>query len=90
MGYTKREFLKILGLGLVFMPLASCFSAADDKKKADDTSSEKPEEKSDSNEGVKASESDVLVLKRDDAAYEKFNQGFNKRLHFLPKYIFYT
>jgi FAD/FMN-containing dehydrogenase len=87
MGYTKREFLKILGLGLVFMPLASCFSAADDKKKAEDKPSGKSEGNSDSKDAVKASEADVLVLKRDDAAYEKFNQGFNKRLHFLPKYI---
>jgi hypothetical protein len=86
MGYTKREFLKIMGLGLIFLPLASCFNNVADKKKTKDASPKTPDAPPNSHD-AKLSETDVVLLKRDDTAYEKFNQGFNKRLHFLPKYI---
>ena len=36
---TKREFLKVLGLGLAFMPFVSCFDSDDkrEEKESDDT-----------------------------------------------------
>lgn len=87
MPYTKREFLKIMGLGLVFMPFIGCFSSDDNKKKpTNDSSDNKNNKASDSGE-IKITTADVVILERDDEAYAKFNQGFNKRLHFLPKYI---
>lgn len=83
---TKREFLKIMGLGLAFMPFISCFDNNSDKatstegeagKKADE-----PEEA-----GIKITDADVLILSRNDTAYAAFNEAFNKRIKHLPKYI---
>lgn len=87
MGYTKREFLKIMGLGLVFMPFIGCFNSESKKevKHPENGMPDVPDVNDD--ETINVTDADVLMLTRNDAAYEKFNQGFNKRLHFLPKYI---
>lgn len=88
MGYTKREFLKIMGLGLVFMPFVSCFDSGSKKPEGNNGASGKPERDDNAEAaGIKVTEADVVLLTRDDAAYARLNEGFNKRLHFLPKYI---
>ncbi len=80
--YTKREFLKLMGLGLVCLPFISCF----DQEREEVVAQAAPENTSDSHT-PEISEADLLLLQRNDEAYETYNQGFNKRLHFLPKYI---
>lgn len=85
--YTKREFLKILGLGLAFMPFISCFdnSSNKDEKKKEGSPEQEPGNATD--EEIKVTDADVLLLTRNEAAYEAYNQGFNKRISHLPKYI---
>jgi len=82
--YSKRQFLKILGLGIAFLPLMSCFTSEENKtivsNDAKDKNSEKPQL-------PEPNPDDILLLQRHHDAYAQYNQGFNKRLHFLPKYI---
>ncbi len=86
--YTKREFLRILGLGLVFMPLVGCF----DSKSSDAKESKQPGDADtgkagDGPEELKITDEDMILLSRNDAAYERYNTAFNKRIQHLPKYI---
>jgi FAD/FMN-containing dehydrogenase len=83
--YTKREFLKMMGLGIAFLPFMSCF---DHKEK--ETVQELPEDKKPDNgkqPETEITDADVLLLSRNDTAYESFNTAFNKRIKHLPKYI---
>lgn len=86
--YTQREFLKMMGLGIAFLPFASCFNSGDHKKSVNhkkDTLSEpvKEEELVE----IQITDEDVVLLTRMEEAYKKFNEAFNKRIHHLPKYI---
>jgi FAD/FMN-containing dehydrogenase len=87
MAYTKREFLKIMGLGLVFMPFIGCFNSESKKEEGHSGIGAADVDDGKEKETIDVTAADVLMLTRDDETYEKFNQGFNKRLHFLPKYI---
>lgn len=87
MGYTKREFLRIMGLGILFIPFIGCFDSNDKKANASSSPKIPAIGSGDDDKEIKVTEADVLMLTRNEAAYEQFNQGFNKRLHFLPKYI---
>jgi len=90
MGYTKRAFLRIMGLGLVFMPFISCFDG-----NRSDAREGRPDVPGggdaggagDPDKDSPVTDADVLLLTRNEASYEQFNQCYNKRLHFLPKYI---
>lgn len=89
-GYTKREFLKIMGLGLAFMPFISCFDhkGSNGSGTKDAGEQEKGDEKkADEGGEIKVTEADVLLLSRNDTAYATFNEAFNKRIRHLPKYI---
>lgn len=88
--YTKREFLKRLGIGLTFLPFLSCF----DEAGKEGTSNSKPKTAPGTTTDWEAtsdlpevSADDVLMLERQDERYTAFNQGFNKRIKKLPKYI---
>jgi len=72
---------------MVFMPLAACFDAGSNKETHLSGGDDKKEADTDEDATIKVTDADVLLLTRNDASYEKFNQAFNKRLHFLPKYI---
>lgn len=83
--YTKREFLKIMGLGLAFMPFIGCFdhsSSDKEQKKHKDTA---PDTSSD--DAIQVTDADVLLLTRNDNRYGTFNTAFNKRIKQLPQYI---
>lgn len=86
--YSKREFLRLMGLGIAFMPFISCF---DDKPSADQAKAngKDPAQKAGLSEPdqIAVTEDDVLMLTRNDAAYASFNTAFNKRIQYLPKYI---
>jgi FAD/FMN-containing dehydrogenase len=82
--YSKREFLKIMGLGLVFLPFIGCF----DQEEGPGKIKAKPSgEIGEEGQELAVTEADLLLLSRNDAAYARFNAGFNKRIHHLPKYI---
>ena len=86
--YSKRAFLKILGLGLVFLPVAGCFEYSNEKKKTTQKDDKKDPTGDDiKDDGIKVTDADVLLLTRNDSAYMAFNEAFNKRIHHLPKYI---
>lgn len=88
MPYTKREFLKIMGLGMVFMPFIGCFSENKEKPVSDNGHAESGKDSlALKKPSLEISDADVVLLYREDEAYARLNQGFNKRLHFLPKVI---
>lgn len=84
--YTKREFLKLLGgLSLGFIPFISCYTQEHkNNSREQDTSAAGDSSKSNENS---ISDEDVVILSRDDKAYEQFNMAFNKRIRKFPKYI---
>lgn len=86
---SKRQFLKMMGgLSLGLLPLAGCFSR-EERRKAQSkpvrtgANIDKPEAEAQ----YHITDKDVIVLKRDDAAFEEYNRSYNKRIHLLPKYI---
>jgi FAD/FMN-containing dehydrogenase len=83
--YNKREFLKILGLGLAFLPFIGCFDH--NKSDGDSDSGAVPEDDSIGSDEIKVTEADLILLTRNDTAYAGFNEGFNRRIKHLPKYI---
>ncbi len=85
--YTKREFLKLMGgLSLGFLPFISCY---DNNSKAAEKQGQqgKPEDAIANDEELTVTDSDVVMLTRNEAAYAQFNEGFNKRIQQMPKYI---
>lgn len=86
--YTKREFLRIMGLGLVFLPLIGCFdSGTKEETKASGKTGDEEDVPAAAGTELKVTDEDVLLLSRNDAAYETYNAAFNKRIKHLPKYI---
>lgn len=83
--YTKREFLKILGLGIAFLPIMGCFETRRPEEKEANKIPEQPDTTTKTT--ISISDDDVQLLLRNDEAYAAYNQGFNKRLRFLPKYM---
>lgn len=89
--YSKREFLKIMGLGIIFMPFISCFDQASNTtpENEEDLNKNSPSKEPESNKDAEfnITDADVIILSRNDTNYAKFNQGFNKRIQKFPKYI---
>lgn len=94
--YSKREFLKILGLGIAFVPFISIYSACKSGDREEENKDEGAKNKTSTpnkNDGIsdtnldKFEPKDLVLLKRDDALFEKYQQGFNKRIKKTPKYI---
>ena len=83
---TKREFLKVMGLGLAFMPFISCFDN-EDKNKNEEKKADNNKQDNATKEEVKISDEDVIILTRNENAYAQYNEAFNKRITHLPKYI---
>jgi hypothetical protein len=86
--YTQREFLKMLGLGMAFLPMAGCFHAVNHNESAEqegDTVS--GDRKQGGQAEIEVTDDDVVLLTRSEEAYAEFNRAFNKRIHYLPKYI---
>ena len=89
--YTKREFLRMMGLGIAFMPFISCFGNGNNAETptsgAPGTPDQKPAEGSETIDLAKASPADVILLTRSDKDYAAFNKSFNARVKKMPKYI---
>lgn len=82
--YTQREFLKMLGATVAFLPFLACFDQGghgnEEEHTNDSTGAALPP-------AEPVSDADVILLMRDDEAYSRFSRAYNKRLHYLPKYI---
>lgn len=85
--YTQREFLKMLGLGIAFLPLAGCFHASDKDESATNETDTLSGAKPPLAPVLAVSDDDIVLLSRKDAAYLKYNEAFNKLIQHLPKYI---
>lgn len=80
-----------MGLGITFLPFISCFNSGDHHSSTDNTNdslSKEPEEKTkEVREIIEITDNDLILLTRNEVAYARFNEAFNKRIHHLPKYI---
>ena len=97
--YSKREFLKIMGLGLAFLPFISLYTAcsgsnqseqkgeASDKEPGTAPQAAKSSQEEKDLDITKASPDDVILLKRTDEQFTGLNKGFNGRIKKLPLYI---
>lgn len=91
--YSKREFLKLMGLGVAFAPFLSIFNACNNSNESE-VEPPKNEPKELDNPAQQTSENwsklnpeDIILLKRDDPKYQEFNKSFNGRIKKLPLYI---
>lgn len=82
--YTKREFLKMMGLGLAFLPFMGCFDHKEGNSSGD--AGLQPQDKAGA-DLPEVTANDVLLLTRNDEAYASFNQAYNKRIQHFPKHI---
>jgi len=89
MGYTKREFLKLLGLTTVMLPFISCYDLASDNKKEGSERNKDEDSKSGDNReaDLEVSLADLVLMTRNDQKFEQYNSGFNKRIKKAPQYI---
>ncbi|MNU30761.1 putative FAD-linked oxidoreductase YvdP [compost metagenome] len=90
--YTKREFLRMMGLGIAFMPFISCFGSGGNNEnntttKPDVPGNKLPEKDEETIDLSKADPGDVILLTRSDKDYAVFNKAFNARVKKMPKYI---
>lgn len=87
---SKRDFLKLLGgLSLGFLPLVGCFNERKPEEVAatENISGNKTADTTATAPVEPVSESDIVLLQRDDARYAQYNTSYNKRISLLPKYI---
>ena len=87
---NKRQFLHLLGsISLGLLPMMSCY----EKKEA-----KLPDINEETDQLIKkdslppaivehVSESDIILLTRNQADYEQYNINYNKQINHLPKYI---
>lgn len=89
--YSKRAFLKLVGLGIIASPFLSLYTACnnptpDDKEQENETMP--TSNQADSTVTPHAiTAQDVLLLKREDEKYAIYNEYFNANIQKLPKYI---
>lgn len=92
--YTKREFVKLLGLGMAISPFISLFSSCN----TNTNNTTKPQNTTDNNEEIEpvqdnnnqlptVTDQDIVLLQRQDELYADYNKNFNGRWQYLPKYI---
>jgi FAD/FMN-containing dehydrogenase len=77
--YTKRDFIKTMAIGSAGLLFLQCFK----EKKLP----EPIENKKGLGNNFEISDNDVLILLRDNAKYEQFRLGYNKRINKFPKII---
>lgn len=83
---SKREFIKLLGMGSLGLIFWQCYDTKKDDKNETLTDSDSsfdsiPEPK------LNFTEKDVIFLTRNDAQFEELRKGFNKRFDRFPKTI---
>ncbi len=86
--FTKREFLKIAGMGSLGLIFWQCYDAKKENSELTDSTSANPENPQNQNpEKVEFTDKDVLFLTRNDAKFDELRKGFNKRFDRLPQII---
>src|SRR5690606_19979044 len=86
--YSKRQFLKLLGLGSLGLLFWQCYDSKSDNSVAEENNSENL---GDTNETttppLEFTDKDVIFLTRNDENYNSLRLGFNKRFNRFPKII---
>lgn len=86
--YSKRQFLKLLGLGSLGLLFWQCYDSKSDNSVAEENNSENL---GDINETttppLEFTDKDVIFLTRNDENYNSLRLGFNKRFNRFPKII---
>jgi FAD/FMN-containing dehydrogenase len=89
--YSKREFLKLMGLGIAFAPFISFFEACNSETQPDhqnqDDSTPTDTDKQPEALGSSMNPEDLILLKREDSKFKEYNQSFNGRIKKLPLFI---
>lgn len=86
---TKREFIKLAGIGSLGLIFWQCYDAKKEEKEttlADSDSNEKVETPK-TDEKIDFSEKDVIFLTKNDEKYNELRKGFNKRFDRFPKIV---
>lgn len=86
--YSKREFLKILGLGSLSLIFWQCYDFKKEEENELSTGTDS-EPKTNSNPEAKSefTDKDVIFITRNDEKYDSLRKGFNKRFDKFPKTI---
>src|SRR5690606_30797107 len=82
--FTKREFIKLLGMGSLGLIFWQCY----DSKKENNPiglNSNNPEKKH--SDEIDFTDEDVIFIERNDEKYHALRKGFNKRFDKFPKTI---
>ncbi len=86
--FTKREFLKIAGLGSLSLIFWQCY---DFKKQEENElrgkSNSEPKSNSNPEAELEFTDKDVIFITRNDEKYDALRKGFNKRFDKFPKTI---
>lgn len=92
--YSKRQFLKMVGLGIALSPFISLYSSCNspssevDKAESDSEGTDTTTAPQEAEQTLPAvTEYDIILLKRTDENYDRYNKTFNGRFAKLPLYI---
>lgn len=86
--FTKREFLKIAGLGSLGLIFWQCYDSKKEEKPKSSTDSIPENNPAPVTETqIEFTENDVIFLNRNDEKYNQLRKGFNKRFDKFPKII---
>src|SRR5690606_12774888 len=82
---TKREFIKLAGMGSLGLLFWQCYDSKKDSEISDENGND-TENNSGYNE-ISYSSSDVIFVERNEEKYNELRKGFNKRFDRFPKII---
>ena len=82
--YNKRDFLKVVALGAAGLTLYHFYNIKKPVSKEETRPEKLPKNVS---KPIDISTDDVVILNRDDEAYEKYRNGYNKRISLYPQAI---
>lgn len=81
--FTKREFIKLLGMGSLGLIFWQCY----DSKKESPAQSDPGTPEENQLKKTDYTDADVIFMERNDKRYNEFRKGFNKRFDRFPKII---
>jgi hypothetical protein len=85
---TKREFIKLLGMGSLGLLFWQCYDSKSENSVAEETQSENSENsEKDFIPSLEFTDQDVIFLTRNDENFNQLRLGFNKRFDRFPKII---
>ncbi len=85
--FTKREFIKLAGLGSIGFIFWQCYEPKKEESVQEITENSNSDLKPSPNEKINFTDQDVIFLNRNDEKFDELRKGFNKRFDRLPKII---